>query len=461
MGDLDVLTPLINSQEPLCSQGMSVLENPNAWGRLYPENESLKIEDLVKDEYKAGRQTYGVDFQFTKEGFSVNVMNHISKVHFIISREERDANRHMVFITDMSSNGTFLNGEKIGKNCRWVLSNNDKIAVIKKTNYVYSYIDNSADIPNLPQEVRMELAVYGILGTGTFGEVRIAFNKKTTKCFALKKVKRESCVDREHTILASLQHPNIVKMDKYFESNDAVYICLEYMPSGSLQDLLMNVNNLKEDESKIILYQVARAIQYLHNRLIAHRDLKPANILLSGRHAKLADFGLSKIVTDNTHLKTFCGSLAYIAPEVFVNYKRYYKQAYAYTNKVDSWSFGVILYECLTGIKPFTGESLELKIRHGAYEMTKSLFLNTSSGAKDLIKKLIMVDYSVRFNFDQVIDHAWFDKDIKMKRIVSNLISEYTVVNKVAKKQLNEKENMTKKLRFCSCVTHTTSSCST
>lgn len=62
-------------------------------------------------------------------------MNHISKVHFIISREVRDANRHMVFITDMSSNGTFLNGEKIGKNCRWVLSNNDKIAVIKKTNY--------------------------------------------------------------------------------------------------------------------------------------------------------------------------------------------------------------------------------------------------------------------------------------------------------------------------------------
>lgn len=60
---------------------------------------------------------------------------------------------------------------------------------------------------------------------------------------------------------------------------------------------------------------------------------------------KLADFGLSKIVTENTHLKTFCGSLAYLAPEVFVNYKQFSNRLYAYTNKVDSWSFGVILYE--------------------------------------------------------------------------------------------------------------------
>jgi len=58
----------------------------------------------------------------------------------------------------------------------------------------------------------------------------------------------------------------------------------------------------------------------------------------------LADFGLSKKITDNTHLKTFCGSLAYLAPEVFINSKQY-NQRYIYTNKVDSWSFGVILYE--------------------------------------------------------------------------------------------------------------------
>lgn len=91
--------------------------------------------DLVKDNYKAGRQTNEIDFQFTKQCFSLKVMNHISKIHFIITREIIGTLGYVVFITDTSSNGTFLNGDKIGKGCRWILSNNDKIAVVSKTNY--------------------------------------------------------------------------------------------------------------------------------------------------------------------------------------------------------------------------------------------------------------------------------------------------------------------------------------
>lgn len=75
---------------------------------------------------------------------------------------------------------------------------------------------------------------------------------------------------------------------------------------------------------------------------------KPGNILLSNPssycHVKLADFGLSKKITENTYLKTFCGSLAYIAPEVLLKHKQLTK-SHIYTCKVDSWSFGVILYE--------------------------------------------------------------------------------------------------------------------
>ncbi|XP_050535337.1 serine/threonine-protein kinase Chk2-like isoform X2 [Daktulosphaira vitifoliae] len=460
MGDLDVLTPLINSQEPSCSQGFSVIDSSNAWGRLYPENESLKI--VVKDIYKVGRQAHDVDCQFTKKCFSTKIMNHISKIHFVITREKLDNKGFIVFITDTSSNGTYLNGELIGKNCRWVLSNNDKIAVISKSNKVYTFTNNNLDNPNFPMEVRSQLAVYGILGTGTFGEVRLAFGKKTSECFALKKIKRESYMAfREHTILSSLSHPNIVKMDNFIDANDAIYICLEYMPGGSLQDLLKQVNTLKETETKIILYQVARAVQYLHNRSIAHRDLKPGNILLSLCNpycqVKLADFGLSKIVTENTYLKTFCGSLAYLAPEVFVNYKRFSNRLYAYTNKVDSWSFGIILYECLAGYKPFSGNNLDAKIQKGSYDLS---VLNVSNGVKDLVKKLIMVDYTIRFNFDQVLDHAWFDKDVLMKRNVSDLIAQFSTSMKTSNKQIKEKENSTKKTRFCPCLMHTTSSCS-
>jgi len=93
------------------------------------------ILDLVKDNYNAGRQTNDVDFQFTKQCFSLKVMNHISKIHFIINREKIGTLGYVVFITDKSANGTFLNGEKIGKDNRWILSNNDKIAVVSKANY--------------------------------------------------------------------------------------------------------------------------------------------------------------------------------------------------------------------------------------------------------------------------------------------------------------------------------------
>lgn len=88
----------------------------------------------MKDNYKAGRQTNDVDFQFTKQCFSLKVMNHISKIHFTITREIIETVGYVVFITDTSSNGTFLNGEKIGKGCRWILSNNDKISVVSKAN---------------------------------------------------------------------------------------------------------------------------------------------------------------------------------------------------------------------------------------------------------------------------------------------------------------------------------------
>lgn len=88
----------------------------------------------MKDNYKAGRQTNNVDLKFTEKCFNLNVMYHISKIHFTITREIIGSLGYVVYISDTSSNGTYVNGEKIGKDCRWVLSNNDKIAVVSKIN---------------------------------------------------------------------------------------------------------------------------------------------------------------------------------------------------------------------------------------------------------------------------------------------------------------------------------------
>lgn len=106
----------------------------------------LILIDLVKDNYKAGRQTKDVDFQFKEQCFNLNIMYHISKIHFTITREVIGTLGYVVYISDTSSNGTFVNGEKIGKDCRWVLSNNDKIAVVSKTNYGKFAINASVEI---------------------------------------------------------------------------------------------------------------------------------------------------------------------------------------------------------------------------------------------------------------------------------------------------------------------------
>lgn len=100
---------------------------------------------------------------------------------------------------------------------------------------------------------------------------------------------------------------------------------------------------------------------------------------------------------------------------------------------------------------------MEIKIQRGSYDLS---VLNVSNGVKDLLKKLLMVDYTIRFNFDQVIDHAWFDKDVVMKRNVSNLIAQFNAGTKSTNKQEKQKENSTKKTRICSCLMHTNSSCS-
>lgn len=101
---------------------------------------------------------------------------------------------------------------------------------------------------------------------------------------------------------------------------------MEYVPCGELSTYLQNVVNFPEDMVKTIARQVMHALRYLHKRKITHRDIKPDNILVSSHEplkVKLSDFGLSKVVQEETFLKTFCGTLLYCAPEIYPEYDMY------------------------------------------------------------------------------------------------------------------------------------------
>lgn len=141
-------------------------------------------------------------------------------------------------------------------------------------------------------------------------------------------------------------------MENVVETDESYFIVLEYLDGGELTDRILSMEPLPESTIKFLFYQIVLAVQYLHSQGITHRDLKPQNVLLVSTAAKtrvkVTDFGLSKILTDETCLRTMCGTPFYLAPEVWrVNANQ------VYDNKVDVWSLGVILFYMFAKELPF------------------------------------------------------------------------------------------------------------
>ncbi|KAI7633617.1 Pkinase-domain-containing protein, partial [Hortaea werneckii] len=162
---------------------------------------------------------------------------------------------------------------------------------------------------------------------------------------------------------------------------------------------------MAEDKARKFFQQIVCAVEYCHRHKIVHRDLKPENLLLDENlNVKIADFGLSNIMTDGNFLKTSCGSPNYAAPEVISG------KLYA-GPEVDVWSCGVILYVLLVGRLPFDDEyipALFKKIAQGNYMVPNYL----SSGAVRLIKKMLQVNPVNRITVPEIRQDPWFLKDL-------------------------------------------------
>ena len=146
-------------------------------------------------------------------------------------------------------------------------------------------------------------------------------------------------------------------------------------------DYIISHGRLKEKQARKFSRQIASALDYCHRNSIVHRDLKIENILISKTgDIKIIDFGLSNLFAPTSHLKTFCGSLYFAAPELL--------QAKAYTGpEVDIWSFGIVLYVLVCGKVPFDDQSmpaLHAKIKKGLVDYPNWL----SPGESTLLLRL-------------------------------------------------------------------------
>merc|ERR1712060_761190 len=165
------------------------------------------------------------------------------------------------------------------------------------------------------------------------------------------------------------------------------------MGGGDFFGYLRRRRRFNERETRFYGGEIALALNCLHKNKIVYRDLKPENILLDqSGHIKMTDFGLSKNLNEKNAMKTFCGSTTYLAPEVISQKTR----EKGYTRAVDWWSFGVMLYEMLTGLPAFYDKN------------TKK---NFSRSCRSLLLDLLERDPSLRIkSFSQVRVHSFFDK---------------------------------------------------
>src|SRR5215468_2809589 len=202
--------------------------------------------------------------------------------------------------------------------------------------------------------------VTGRVGKGGMGMVYLGLDEALERKVAVKTLTGEGLADEdsrrrfqiEAKAAAKLQHPNIVTVFELGEDRGVPFIAMEMLGGADLETLLRSGESLPLAERLDILIQVARGLAFAHEHGVVHRDIKPSNIrLLDDGTAKIMDFGIAKVGgAQLTKTGMMVGTVNYMSPEQVRGQKL--------DGRSDVFSLGVILYELLTGRRPFRGEQV-------------------------------------------------------------------------------------------------------
>ncbi|KAF1957522.1 Pkinase-domain-containing protein [Byssothecium circinans] len=423
------------------------------------------------------------------------ISNRHLRVHCILYESDPIANiPPFVYATDFSTNGTYLKksneacassqtdkGKLMGKASAFLLDDGDELRISTSLTLIYREIDPAEEVRLTYTQERerpafaLQYRITGrLLGAGASGKVLVAIQQKSQRQLACKvinlkglhnggqsrflqpsvresqqslfKLKRQwpsqitRCF-REFEILENLVHPNIVSVEKVFWSPDTIYIFQELCTGGDLFSFIeYKGGRLLDLDAAVIVRQILKGVEYLHEQNIVHRDLKPDNILMTsledGDRIVITDFGNARFLPDSQgpalsqlssrrRMFTMVGTLEYAAPEIH-NVNQTIPRGQGYSKAVDMWSIGAITTALLSGDVLFTDRAASeyhtnpRKVIMGLAskcdisvidDAENHIWREVGAKAKDFIKNLLVLNENERMTVMEALDHIWFTNE--------------------------------------------------
>lgn len=255
------------------------------------------------------------------------------------------------------------------------------------------------------------------IGSGQFGKVYLAINIETSQKYAIKRIEKSKVqaipklielLKTEMSIMSGINHPNILHMYDFLETDSSYCLVLNYCNQGDYYMYLKNkgLNRLGEQDGVAFLKQIANGFKELRKHRILHRDFKPANVFLHNDSIVIGDFGFSK--QDSELAYTKLGTPLYMAYEILT--KDPDNNSQLYDSKADLWSVGTVYYEMLFGRPPFQAK----------YEKELIPLIETTSGpnlqfpfkvsqnSEDLLRRILTIDPNERISWNEFFKHPLF-----------------------------------------------------
>ncbi|KAJ6230059.1 non-specific serine/threonine protein kinase [Anaeramoeba flamelloides] len=260
-----------------------------------------------------------------------------------------------------------------------------------------------------------DFRVISIIGKGSDGKVTLVKELNSGQLYAMKIIKKSSVADNEQisqtmserNVLMRVKHPFLIGLRYSFQTEEKLYMVLDYAPGGELFYHLKKSKRFPETLACLYVSEIILGLEHLHRMDVIYRDLKLENLLLDQEgHIKITDFGLVKTDLNKKFggkTKTICGTPEYVAPEILLD------EGYEFS--VDWWSLGILLYEMVCGIPPFFSEDKE-ELYSLILDAKIKIPFYVRDSTKDLITKLLTRNPKKRLGYngaEEIKNHEFFD----------------------------------------------------